>query len=164
MQVSRLRKGFENNSLANEKLSKTKLHKIGQSGWFLGRSLGPLAATTSAAIQSNIFWSNMTTLIISNEEMEDILKIIRSPKECSLLIKGISGTIKNKAKKQGGEFFSILLGTLGTSLLTGNGTIRAGQGTIATFLHRFEILLPRFENPALIYNLFALIWNPENYP
>ena len=41
-QVSKLRKAFANGSLANIKLSKTQLHKIGQSGWFLGRLLGPL--------------------------------------------------------------------------------------------------------------------------
>ena len=42
----------------------------------------------------------MTTLIISNEEMDDIMKIIKSPKEFGLLVKDVSGTIKNEAKKQ----------------------------------------------------------------
>ena len=41
-QVSRLRKAFTNNSSANIRLSKTQLHKIGQSRRFLGRLLGPL--------------------------------------------------------------------------------------------------------------------------
>ena len=44
-QVSKLRKAFANNSSANIKLSKTQLHKIGQSGGFLGRPLGPLLKT-----------------------------------------------------------------------------------------------------------------------
>ena len=44
-QVSRLRKAFVNNSSANIKLPKTQLHKIGQSGEFLGRLLGPLLKT-----------------------------------------------------------------------------------------------------------------------
>ena len=43
--VSKLRKAFANNSLANIKLSKTQLHKIGQSGGYLGRILGPLLKT-----------------------------------------------------------------------------------------------------------------------
>ena len=44
-QVSKLRKAFSNNSSANIKLTKTQLHKIGQSGGFLGRLLGPLLKT-----------------------------------------------------------------------------------------------------------------------
>ena len=39
--------------------------------------------------------SGTTTLIISNEEMNDIMKIVKSPKEFGLLIKGVSETIKN---------------------------------------------------------------------
>ena len=49
-QVSKLRKTFANNSSANIKLSKTQLHKIGQSGGFLGRLLGPLLKTGSPLI------------------------------------------------------------------------------------------------------------------
>ena len=73
----------------------------------------------------------MTTLIISNEEMNDIMKITKSLEESWLLIKGVSETIKNEAKEQKGGFLGILLGTLGASLLenllTGRGTIRAGE-------------------------------------
>ena len=133
-QVSRLRKAFANNSSANVKLSKTQLHKIGQSGGFLGRLLGPLlkpglplignvlkplaksilillglmaaAAATDAA----------TTLMISNEEMEDIMIIVKSLEDSGLLIKGVCETIKNEAKKQKGGFLSRLLGILGASL------------------------------------------------
>ena len=133
-QVSRLRKAFANNSSANVKLSKTQLHKIGQSGGFLGRLLGPLlkpglplignvlkplaksilillglmaaAAATDAA----------TTLMISNEEMEDIMIIVKSLEDSGLLIKGVCETIKNEAKKQKGGFLSRFLGILGASL------------------------------------------------
>ena len=101
-QVSKLRKAFANDLSANIKLSKTRLHKTGQSGGFLGRLLGPLlkpglsltrnvlkplakevliplgltaaVSSTDAAIHNNMFGSGMTTLIISNEEMNDIMK------------------------------------------------------------------------------------------
>ena len=53
-QVSRLRKAFENNSSANIKLSKTQLHKIGQSGGLLGRLVGPLLKTGLLLI-GNVF-------------------------------------------------------------------------------------------------------------
>ena len=78
--------------------------------------------------------SRNTTLIISNGEMNGIMIIIKSLKEYDLLIKGVSETIKNEAKKQKGGFLSMLLGTLGASflgnLLAHKGTTRAGQGTI----------------------------------
>ena len=81
-----------------------------------------------------MFGSGVTTLIISNEEMNDITKIVESLKESGLLIKDVSETIKNEAKEQKGGFLGMLLGTLGASLLgnllTGKGTIRAGKGTI----------------------------------
>ena len=78
--------------------------------------------------------SGFTTLIICNEEMNDIMKIVKSLEESGLLIKGVSETIKNEAKEQKGGFLGMLLGTLGASLLanllTVTGTIRAGEGTI----------------------------------
>ena len=68
--------------------------------------------------------------------MNDIMKIIKSPKGSGLLIKGVVETIKNEAKEQKRGFFSMLLCTLGASLignlLTGKSTIRAGEGAIAT--------------------------------
>ena len=64
-----------------------------------------------------MFGSCTTTLIISNEEMNDIMKIIKSLEESSLLIKRISETIKNEAKEQKGRFLIMLLGTLAASLL-----------------------------------------------
>ena len=103
-QVSRLCKAFANNYSANVKLSKTQLHKTGQAGGFLGRFLGPLlktglplmknvlkplaknvliplglteaASATGATIHKKMFKSGTATLIISNEELNDIMKII----------------------------------------------------------------------------------------
>ena len=81
-----------------------------------------------------MFGSGFTTIIIYNEEMEYIMKIVKSLAESGLLIKAVRETIKNEAKEQKGGFLSILLGTLGASLLgnllTGKGTIREGEGTI----------------------------------
>ena len=90
------------------------------------------APATDAVIHQKMFGSGFTT--ISNKEMEDIMKIIKSLEEFELLIKWVSETIKNEAKKQKGRFLGMLLGTLDASLLgnllTGKGTIRAGKGTI----------------------------------
>ena len=61
--------------------------------------------------------SRTTTLIISNDKMEDIMKLVKSFQDSGLLIKGVNGTIQNEAKKQKGVFLSMLLGTLGASLL-----------------------------------------------
>ena len=78
--------------------------------------------------------SGTTTLIISNDEMNDILKIVKSLEDSGLLLKGVSETIQHKAKEQRGGFLSMLLGTLGASLLgdklSGKGVIRTGEGTI----------------------------------
>ena len=101
------------------------------------------ASATYAAIHKKMFGSGRpsnlalcnTILIISNEEINDIMKIVTSFEEPGLLIKDISKTIKNEAKEQKGGFLSMLLGTLGATLLgnlltTGKGIIRAGDGTI----------------------------------
>ena len=72
-------------------------------------------------------------MVISNEEMEDIMKIVESLKESGLMIKGITETIKNEAKEQKAVFLGMLLGKLTTSLLenmlTGKGTIETDEGT-----------------------------------
>ena len=158
-QVSRIREAFAYNNSANIKLSKTQLYKIGQLGGFLGRLLGPLlisglplignvlkslarsvliplgltAAAADAAIHKKMFRSGVNTLI-SNEEMNDVMKIVKSLEESGLLIKGISETITNEAKEQKGEFLGLPLGTLGGSLLgnllTDKNTIKTAEGTI----------------------------------
>ena len=74
----------------------------------------------------------MAILIISNDEMGDIIKIVKSLEDTGLLLKGVTETVKNEVKEQKGGFVSMLLGTLGTrllgNLLTGNGIYRAGKG------------------------------------
>ena len=58
--------------------------------------------------------SGNTTLIVSNKKRNDIMKIVKSLEES---LEGVSKTIKNEAKEQKGSFLSVLLGTLGASLL-----------------------------------------------
>ena len=62
--------------------------------------------------------------------MQDLLKIVKSLEDSSLLLVGITETVKNEVKEQKGSFLSMLLGTLGASLLRnmlpGSGVIRAG--------------------------------------
>ena len=74
------------------------------------------------------------TLIISNEEINDVMKIVQALEDSGILLKGVTKTIKNETKEQKGGFVSMLLGTLGASLLgnllTGKGTVRAGEGTV----------------------------------
>ena len=82
--------------------------------------------------------SGAATLIISNDEMGDILKIVKSLENSGVLLKGVikSETIQHEAKEQRGGFLSMLLGTLGASLLGDvlskglSGKVRAGEGTI----------------------------------
>ena len=159
-QVVNIRKAFANYLSLDIKLSKTQLSKMIQSGSFLGRLRGPLQKTglpliktgikslakivliplglTSAASavdavkHEKILGSGTTTLIISNDEMEGIIKIVKSIDDSGLLLKGVSETIQNEAKEQKGGFISMLLGTLAASLLgnmlTGKGINRAGEG------------------------------------
>ena len=160
-QVTNLRKAFSNHSSTDIKLSKTKLSKMIQSVGFLGRLLSPLlktrlplisnvikpvaksiliplgltavASAADAEIHKKILGSgNMTILIISNGEIEDIIKIVKSLEYSGLLLKGVTETIRNKVKEQKRGFLSMLLGTLCASLLgnllTGRGVNRAGKG------------------------------------
>ena len=82
--------------------------------------------------QKKIHGSGNTTLIISNEDMKDIMKIIQAPENSNILLKGVTKKIKNETKKQKGRFLSVLLGILGASLLgyllAGKGIVRAGCG------------------------------------
>ena len=92
------------------------------------------ASATNGAVHKKMLGSCNMTLIISNEEMSDIMKIINSLEESGLLIKGVGQTIKNKAKEQKGGFPGMLLDTLGVSFfgnqLTGKYTIGAAEGTV----------------------------------
>ena len=76
----------------------------------------------------------MTTLIISNDEIEDIIKIVKSLEDSGLLLKGVIETVQNEVKEQKRGFLSMLLVTLGASLLgnllTRKGLNRAGKGIV----------------------------------
>ena len=83
------------------------------------------ASAADAGIYKKILGSgNTTTLIISNDEMNDIIKIVKSLEDSGLLLKGVTETVQNEVKKQKGGFLSMLLGTLGATLL---GNILAGK-------------------------------------
>ena len=68
-------------------------------------------------LESGCCRSSSTALIISNNEIEDIIKIVKSLEDSGLLLKGVTETVQNEVKEQKGGFLSILLGTLGASLL-----------------------------------------------
>ena len=70
---------------------------------------------------------------MSNNEMEDIFEIVKSLEDSGLLLKGVTEAVQNEVKEQKGRFLSMLLGTLGASLL---GNISAGKGAIATSQRR----------------------------
>ena len=99
------------------------------------------ASAADAGIHKKILVSghnNHTTLIISNDEIDDILKIVKSLEDSGVLLKGVSETTQHEPKEQRGGFLSMLLGTLGASLLGdmlskdlfGKRVIRAGEGTV----------------------------------
>ena len=99
--------------------------------------LAPLGITAAASaidagIQKKMSGSGTTTFVISNEKMNDIMKIVQALEDSNILLKRVTKTIKNERKEQKGEFLSMLLGTLGTSLLrnllAGKGIVRAGSG------------------------------------
>ena len=159
-QVSSIRKAFAYNSYVDITFSKAQLSKIIQSGGFLGKLLGPLLKTglplmksviiplaksvliplgltaaalaADAGIHKKILGSgNNTTLIISNKDMEDLIKIVKSLEDSVLLLKGVTESVQNEINKPKGGFLSILLGTLGASLLgnllTGKGAFHASK-------------------------------------
>ena len=79
-----------------------------------------------------ILGSGNRTLIISNDKMEETIKIVRSLEDSGFLLKGVTETVYNEVKEQKGGFLSMLLGTLAASflgnLLTGKGAIATSQG------------------------------------
>ena len=85
-----------------------------------------------AGIHKKILRSGNTTLIISNKEMNDIMKVVQALEDSNNLLKAVTKTIKNEAKQQKGGFLSMLLGPLSASLLgnllTGKRIVGAGSG------------------------------------
>ena len=158
-QTTKLRNAIENNLQTDIKLSKAQISKLIQSDRFLGKLLGPLLKTglpllksvikplgllgltaassaIDAGFQKKIYESGTTTLVITNEQMNDIIKIVQPLQDSNILLKGVTKTIKNETKEQKGGFLSMLLGTLGASLLgdlstkslSGKGTVKVGEG------------------------------------
>ena len=147
-QKTKLKNAFNNNMSTDLELSKAQISKIIQSGGFLGSLLsklaGPLmkaaiplaknvlaslgitaaASAIDAGIHKKIHGSGTTTLIISNEEMNDIMEIIQALEDSKILLNEVTETIKNETKEQKGGILSMSLGTLGASLL---GNLVAGK-------------------------------------
>ena len=102
--------------------------------------LNPAASAADTGIHKKILGSknpssshnDNTVLMISNDGIEDIIKIIKSLEDSALLLEEVTETAQNEVKEQKGRFFSMLLGTLGArllgNLLTGKGIYRAGKG------------------------------------
>ena len=131
-QEANLRNAFANHTSTDIKLSKAQLTKM-QKGGFLrflapllksglsllkaaAKPLGLLGLTaassfTDALICKKVGSGNHTTLITSNDDMEDLLKIIKSLEDNGLLLDGITETVKNEVREQKGGFLSMLLGT-----------------------------------------------------
>ena len=152
--VANLRKAFANHTSTDIKLTQSTKRQKGEflrilvsllkSGLpllkYVIKPLGMLGVTaaasaTDAAINKKILGSgNHTTLIISDDDLNDLLKLIKSLEKNGMLLDGITETVKDEVKEQKGGFLSILLVTLGASLLgnmlAGRGVIRAGEGTI----------------------------------
>ena len=164
-QNTKLRNALNNNSSTDIKLSKAQIKKLIQSGGFLGKLLSKLAgplmkvalplaknvlaplgltAAMSAidgSIQKKIHGSGIK-LVIEEEDMNDIMKIIEALENSGILLKGVAKTIENEAKEQKGGFLSIILCTLGIILLgnllsgekgimrAGDGIVRAGEGNV----------------------------------
>ena len=143
-----------NNSATDIKLSKAQIKKLIQSRGFLGKLLvklaGPLMKVAMPLAKNVLAPLGLTAvmsaidgsipkkiqglgikLIIEEEDMQDIIKIIKDLENSDILLKGVSKTIENEIKEQRGGFLSMLLGTLGASLLgkllTGIGIIRASE-------------------------------------
>ena len=154
-QNTKLRNAINNNLATDIKLSKAQITKLMQSGGFLGKLLSKLAdplmkvamplaknilaplrltgamSAIHGSIQKKMHGSGVK-LIIEQEDMNDIIKIIEALEK--ILLKGVTKTIENETKEQRGGFLSMLLGTLGASLLgnllTGKGMMRAGEGIV----------------------------------
>ena len=157
-QNAKLRNAINNNLATDIKLIKAQINKLIQSEGFLGKLLSKLAgplmkvalplaknilaplgltgamSAIDGSIQKKIHGSGIK-LIIEEEDMKDIMKIIEALKNSGILLKGVSKTIENETKKQRGGFLSMLLGTLGACLLGnlltgGKGIMRAGAGIV----------------------------------
>ena len=89
-------------------------------------------SATDGAIQKKIYGSGMTTFILSNKEIKDIVEIVKYVEESGLLNKSVSKNMENELKEQKGGLLGMLATTLGVILfgdtLADKGTIQAGEG------------------------------------
>ena len=156
-QNTKLRNAINNNLSTDIKFSKAQMKKIIQSGGFLGKLLsklaGPLMKVAMPLAKNVLAPLGLTAampaidgsiqkkmrgegikLVIEQEDMNDIIKIIEALENSGILLKGVTKTIENETKEQRGGFLSMLLGTLGASLLgnllSGKGLSRAGEGIV----------------------------------
>ena len=151
-QSTKLRNTVNNNMATDLKLSKAQIKKIIQSGGFLGKLLSklagslmkvamplaknvlaPLGLTAAMSAIDGGIQKNMRDdgikLLIEQGDMNDIIKIIEALEYSGILLKGVTKTIENETKEQRGGFLSMLLGTLGASLL-GN-LLTGGKGMMS---------------------------------
>ena len=142
-QSTKLRNSINNNMTTDLKLSKAQIKKLIQSGGYLGKLLSkladplmkvamplaknvlaPLGLTAAMSAINRSIQKKMrgegVKLVIEQEDMNDIMKIIEALENSGILLKGVTKTIENETKEQRGGFLSMLLGTL--------GVIRAGEG------------------------------------
>ena len=173
-QNTKLRNAINNNLATDIKLSKAQIKKIIQSGGFLVKLLSKLAGplmkvamplaknvlallgltAAMSAIDGSIqkkIRSDGIKLIIEQEYMNDIIKFFEALENSGILLKGVTKTIENETKEQRGGFLSMLLGTLGASLLgsllsgkglahAGEGIVRAGEGVKKTPKIQFDAI------------------------
>ena len=147
-QSTKLRNAINNNLESDIKLSKAQIKEIIQSGGFLGKFLSklagplmkvamslaknvlaPLGLTAAMSAIDGSIQKKIHILIIEQEDMNDIIKIIEALGNSGILLKGVTKTIENETKEQREEFLSMLLGTLGASLL-GN-LLTGGKGMMS---------------------------------
>ena len=132
-QTTKVRNSIENILQTDIKLSKAQISKIIRSGGFLCKILGPLLKTglpllksvikplgllgltaassaIDAKVQKKIYGSGTTTLVISSEEMNDIMKIVQTLEDSNILLKGVTKTVNNETREQKGGFFKYVTG------------------------------------------------------
>ena len=161
-QNTKLRNAINNSLSTDKKFSKAQIKKLIRSGGFLDKLLSklagplmkvampldknvlaPLGLTAGMSAIDQSIQKKMrgegVKLVIGQEDMNDIIKIIEALEDSGILLKGITKTIENETKEQRGGFLSTFLGTLGASLLgnllsrkglarAGEGIVRAGEG------------------------------------
>ena len=155
-QSNKLRNAINNNMSTDIKFSKAQLKNFIKSGGFLGSLLskiaGPLMKVAMPLAKNVLPPLGLTAampaidggiqekmrgdgikIMIDNEDMNNIMKIIKALEKPGILLDGVGKTIENEVKEQKGGFLSMLLGTLGASLLgnlltCGKGIVRAGEG------------------------------------